>query len=391
MIDDGLRPGADETPDPTAARLVATLERRAAEVDDGPRFAAAEVIGAGRRTLRRRRTAAGAAAVAVLVALLTVPQIARTAAPPPSTPARPAAAPSSSGAGVDLLAGNTVHRADGSRVDLGLPAGVTASLAFRVRSGWVVEAERSDSIEAWFVPDQGTPRRVGTAFGGLAVSPDGGTLVVVPGGDDVVAYELPSLREIGRHRFDDGIGPAVVGVSRDVAVLKGAQGDGTSSRAAVWNFRTGSFTATSRSLRTWGISDDGQVLRGVDGCVDLVPVSGALAVGRTGWCGTDGRSPVRGAGVSPDGRWVSLEIDPADGSDTTTAVLIHAADLRAGRWRPVPTGGPADVEGLTWVTGSTFVLLLPGGALQRCEAGVRCGAVVAAPADPRIVVPRTAG
>lgn len=387
MTDEERNTARDATADPFAERLVATLERQAGSVDGGPRFIAADVIRAGNRTLRRRRAAVGAAAAVVVGAVLTMSLVARPWAPPPNPPAASPAPSGPAAGGVDFLSGDTVYRAAGGRTELGLPAGLTVSNAVRIPSGWVVEAQRSDANEAWFVPDRGTPRSVSKVSGNLAVSPDGRVLVVAQGGDQVGAYELPSLRELGRHAFDEGMGPVVLGVTGDVALLHGASGDGTPTRAAVWNFRTGSFQTTLASISVWGMSDDGHALREVGDCVDVVPVAGSLPVGRTGWCGK-----ASGGHISPDGRWVSLDVASADGLQETNTVLVRTADLRAGRWHPVATYGPDEIDDLSWLTGGTYILQTPRGGFLRCEAGDRCAelAVPSGATEPQVVVARVA-
>ena len=147
---------------------------------------------------------------------------------------------------------------------------------------------------------------VSKVFGSLGVPPDGRILVVPQSSDQVRADELPSLREIRRRAFDEGMGPMVLGVTGDVALLAGASGDGTPTRAAVWNFRTGSLQTTRADISAWGMSDDGHALRGVGGCVDVVPVTDSLPVARTGWCGK-----ASGGHISPDGRWASLDVPSA--------------------------------------------------------------------------------
>src|SRR5690349_18898545 len=135
MTDEERYTARNATADPFAERLVVTLERQAGSLDGGPRFDAADVIRAGNRTLRRRRVAVGTAAAVVVATVLTMSLFARPAALPPSTPTTASPAPSGPATGgVDFLSGDTVHRADGGRVKLGLPAGLTASNAVRVPS-----------------------------------------------------------------------------------------------------------------------------------------------------------------------------------------------------------------------------------------------------------------
>ncbi|MET8148033.1 hypothetical protein ACIBSW_13960 [Actinoplanes sp. NPDC049668] len=367
-----------ETTDPFTDLLSATLERRAGAVDGGPRFAAADVVRAGNRRIRRRRVVAGAAAAAVVAAVLTGSLVARPSALPPSRP-QPSPSVSAIDVPVEVLAGNTVYRADGSRVALGLPGGRTAQEAVRVRWGWVVTAAPAGDglLEAWFVPDGGTPRRVGTAFGGFAVSPDNDVLVVAHESDQVVAYALPSLREIGRRAFPDGIGPVVLGVSSQGVLVKGAQGDGTPARGATWNLRSGSVAAIGSEVEIWGMSNAGQVLRREGDCVNLVPITESPPQSHARCGGELGPARVRRGEISPDGRWAALEVGPADGATDPTTVLARTADLTAGRLLPVPTGGPAGAE-LSWLTGDTFVLETPTGRLL-CRAGDRCQAVVEPP------------
>lgn len=334
---------------------------------------------------------AGAAAAAVVAAVLTGSLVARPSALPPSRP-QPSPSPSVSAAvPVDVLAGNTVYRADGSRVALGLPGGRIAREAVRVRSGWVVTAEPSpDALdEAWFVPDDGEPRSVGTVFGGLAVSPDNGVLVVAHDGDRVGAYELPSLREIGRRTFAEGMGPIVLGATDAAALLDGASGDGTPIPGAVWDFRTGSGTTIGADVEIWGMSDAGQVLRREGDCVRLVPVTETPPRSHASCGGELGPARVRRGEISPDGRWASLEVGPADAAADPTTALARTADLAAGRLLPVPTGGPAGA-GLSWLTGDTFVLETPADGRLWCRAGDRCRAVVEPPGltESTVVSPR---
>ncbi|BFU46314.1 hypothetical protein [Krasilnikovia sp. MM14-A1004] len=402
MSDEG-RPVRDETTDAFAERLVATLESRAGTVDDGPRFGAADVVRAGNQRIRRRRRAlAAGAAAAVVAAVLTGSLVTRPTALPPSRPAsnqpapnqpapnqpapnqpepnRPAPLESAAGARLDLLAGNTVYRADGTTVALGLGGGRAAKEAVRVHWGWIVTAEPApDAIrEVWFVPDHGTARSVGKVFGGLAVSPDNRVLVVAHDSTRVAAYELPSLREIGRRTFEEGMGPVVLGATDDVALLEGGAGDGTPTRGAVWGFHTGAFTITPSDFPAWGMSDDGRVLRKAGDCVDVVPVTVTLPQGHAGWCGAQGAAAVQGGDVSPDGGWVSLDVGSADAGTGSTTVLVRTSDLSAGRWRPIPTGGPAGAE-LSWLTGDAFVLETPEGGRWWCRAADRCRPVAEPP------------
>jgi hypothetical protein len=171
-----------------------------------------------------------------------------------------------------------------------------------------------------------------------------------------------------------------------VALLQDPSGDGTPTRAAVWNFRTGSLQTTGADISAWGMSDDGHALRGVGGCVDVVPVTDSLPVARTGWCGK-----ASGGRISPDGRWASLDVPSADEQETST-VLVRAADLRAGRLSPVATFGPDEIDGLFWLTGDTFVVQTPQAGFLRCEAGDSCTAIAvpSGAADPQVVIARVA-
>ncbi|GLW31783.1 hypothetical protein [Actinoplanes regularis] len=385
MIDQERRP-AGEPADPVTERLVATLQRRAGNVSDGPRFRAADIVRSGHRARRRRQAVAGSAIMAVIGAVaLTAVQL---AGPAPNTPDD--LAPPMVADGADLLRDNVIHRADGSRVALGLQAGLTASDPVRVSSGWVVRADKEGAASTtWFVPDHGAPSPVGKGMGESGVSPDGSVLVVGQDNDYVAAYELPSLRLLGRHAFGEGMGALVLGVTHDVAVLRGAQGDETPARSAVWDFRTGEFRTTTAEVRLVGVSDNGNLLRQVGDCVDVIPVTDRSPAGRTGLCGRPRSAPVDG-GLSPDGRWVLLSLEPADGESAGTTVLLRTADLRAGLWQPVPIGGPADVIGVSWVSGDTLALYLPDAGLQLCREGQRCAALVtpAGVSDPEVVVPR---
>jgi hypothetical protein len=287
-----------------------------------------------------------------------------------TSPARPArhvatsAAPTATRYGTPVLTGNTVLTLTGERVDLALPAGITAMDATEVPGGWVVRTSETEQQGVWFAGTAGKAQRLGRLWGDYAVSPDG-TVLVVAGldGDTVVAYGLPDVHELARTAFRSGMGPMVAGVTADRrALLRGAQGSPGPSGTAVWDIR-GNVLHPAVESWAWGVTGDGHALRRVDppgrdangkplpgiSCLDVVPLADTLPTARTGLCTETGATVQRGL-LSPDGAWVALSTVDAN------TVLVRTEDLHAGRWAPVKVGttGPFDVD--FWTADGALVM-----------------------------------
>jgi len=375
-------------------RLGSVMAQRADTLVEGPRFSADDIVAAGRSAVVRRRTVAAASVAAGVVVLLVVAGLATAAKPRPDVlpPADPPAI-SAGDIGLDVLSGNVIQRPDGSRVSLALPAGVTAGGATRVPGGWVVEAGSDDESSLWFAVETGRATRIGRLFGNYQVSADGRLLVASGTTADpatVIAYELPSLRELARTSFDSGMGPVVAGISGDRVLLNGAQGSPGRSEAAVWNIRTGDLHPTGIELWTFGVSLDGDVLRRVDragpggakdvtsACVDVVPLADSLPVGQTGLCAVHLATPEGYGQISPDGDWAFLNTSAAGGSGNLA--LVRSADLRAGRWQPLALDLPSQAEPVFWDTEETFIVYE---VAEPRDRRYRCG--VARPCEPLVM------
>jgi hypothetical protein len=338
-------------------------------------------------------------------AILTTAPAAVSAAPAATVHSPPARAAALDTAGLAVLANNTIIRADGRVIRLGLPRGATAISAAQVPSGWLVSAGEPNRTGAlWFFSNAGSPHRIGPVRGNWAVSSDGGLLVVtgLGAGTDavsgVVAMDLPSLRVRARTRFTGATGPLVVGITTDRVVLRQAQGSPGPSIAAVWNLRTGSLRATSSPIWVWS-ADDGQALTRVDqrgagnrpggACVDAVAVTDRLPVGRTGLC-TSLALQIQYGGIAPGGGWAVVITAVGRGANTS---LVRVHDLQVGRWRPVSLG--AQRLPLFWDTATSLIVAAPrGNALRylRCDTRAQCTPItmprVAAGSLPPSLIPR---
>ena len=286
--------------------------------------------------------------------------------------------------GIDLAVPtlNRVIPAQGAPFTVPLPAGHGMDDLVRVPDGWLLTSYLdSQGPEAgfylWFVPTAGEPTSLGRVYGNYKVSADGRRLVVGSGDDAMVvnAYELPSLRPIRNVRIE-GPGPMVSGIVGERVVLYDATGDGSPTRAYVWNLRTGQLRATDADVNIWGVTDDGRVLRRVArgqgrGCVDLVAAVDLPTVRDTGLC-----SEVMGrmglwVDLSPDGTWALMTIASETGS-REPPVWVRTADLRAGRWRPTASGQTGLVSPLFWDTDQTVIVEQNEGEYHRCRPTQPC-------------------
>lgn len=277
--------------------------------------------------------------------------------------------------------GSTITPWDGDKITVAVPAGYRISEGMRVPGGWVLTVYPGDETpHVWWQPDAGQARDLGPDFGNWEVSGDGATLVVADA--EVTAYRLPTLTKIASTPFADGMGPLVSGVAGDWVILKGAAGDGSATTAASWNLKSGKVTRTNKPVNIWGVSNDGRVLRRVDGpnssCVDLVAVTALADLGRTGLCSAE----ITGQGIagwlSPDGTQVVLT---RYGRPT---VVQRTSDLHAGVWRPTTETANAGVLG--WDTGTTYLVRTDRDELLRCTSAKACTPVALPGLPPDVAI-----
>jgi hypothetical protein len=376
-------------------RLERILVARAETVVAGQRLSGDKLVQAGRAARKRRRqgivaaVAAGALAVVVGASVLAQTRSVRTDPVPPgsapaSSPPAPQVAPTGgvpiASLGVDVAAwgGNRVIPAEGAPFTMPLPAGHGILELVRVPSGWVMLSTLdSQGPEAghylWFVTGGLEATSLGRLWGNYAVSRDGGRLVVAAGDADrlrVAAYELPELRYIGDVRVE-GFGPMVDGIAGDWVVLSDVTGDGSPTPAHIWNLRTNQLRSSDEDVNVWGVTHDGRVLRRVlpdpnRGCVDVVAATGLPTVRNTGLCSD--RMTIDAtfwAEISPDGVWVMLPPGP-DPGPMAGPVWVRAADLRAGRWRPVASGLPESARPVFWDTDRSVIVRTDEASYLRC-------------------------
>jgi hypothetical protein len=402
--------------------LQRSLVARADTVVAGERLSGDAVVAAGRTARRRRRqgvtaaVVAGALVVVVGVGVLAQTRSVGTAPVPPgsggptsssatTTPTNPTGEPplSPPGAvpvaslGIDLAvpAANRVFPADGNPFTVPLPAGHAIDGLVRVPDGWLLTSYLdSQGPEAgfylWFVPKAGEPTSLGRNYGNFEVSADGRRLVVASGEDHltVTAYDLPSLRFIARVRIE-GPGPLVSAIVGERVVLYDATGDGSPTRAYVWNLRTEQLRATDADVNLWGVTDDGRVLRRVardqgPGCVDLVAAVDLPTVRDTGLCSEVMGRMGHSVDISPDGTWALMTIASETGS-REPPVWVRTADLRAGRWRPTASGLTGFVSPLFWDTDQTVIVRGDESEYFRCRPTQPCQRL-AVPAYPDGVI-----
>jgi hypothetical protein len=310
------------------------------------------------------------------------------AAPLPSSPAAigsptstaastaPAAAATASTAEltVKYLAGNTVAGTDESRIRLAAPPGTAITAATEIAGGFVFSA---DDGFVYLQARDGSRRRVGA--GQFTVSPDG-TRLAVMSDVTVSVYALPDLLRLGAYAVPGATpgGPSAIGVNGDWVLLFDADqpSDGPGV-TVVWN------VTTHASVRLTGVypltlGTGGDVLQ------RALTASGrpcyALAAERHGTGATCAPTARPAGGVdsgalSPDGRYAAISV-----SNRIAPVVVHTADLRAGRWKPitlpVPSGTPVYWAGMDVVIG--------GDATYRCSVTARC-ARLPIPPDAAIV------
>jgi hypothetical protein len=376
-------------------RLERTLLTRAETVVAGQRLSGDSVVAAGRTAHRRRRQGIGAAVVAgALAVVVGAGVLAQTrsvgtgpvppGSPPPASPTTedvpvspPGVAPVTAlGLDVAGVAGHRILGPNGEPFTVPLPDGQTIDAVVHVPGGWVIQSNLDSSgpdagFYLWFRDTTGQLTGMGRVWGGFEVSPDG-RRVVNAGPDEIVAYEVPSLRVIDR-TTPSSVGSVVHGIVGDWVVLKDVAGDGTPMRAYTWNLRTGQVRGTDADVNIWGVTDDGRVLRRVlqnadRGCVDLVPVADLPTVRDTGLCSEQfSLWNAGGASLSPDGTWalVSVNAEPSQ-------VWVRVADLRAGRWRPVPADLPESGSVKFWYSDDALIFWADSWEYYHCRPTEPC-------------------
>ncbi|MFC7484899.1 hypothetical protein ACFQX7_39435 [Luedemannella flava] len=323
---------------------------------------------------------------------------------PFSTPA--AATTPANPAGMAILAGSTIVRADGTHVRLDLPRGTVAETAAATPHGYLVAASTGDTSRLWLFPSAGAPRSVplGTTLGveHWTVTHDGSMVVAtLPGpsatvGSHVmVAYALPSLREHARVRFAaawrdallSSMGPLITGTVDRRIVANDLGGPSISGIIGVWDPLTRNLSRSTAFAHSWGATRDGRALYRLDrygprgwryqdiasACVDLAPITaaGQIPFRHTGLCGEFVTRLLIGI-VSPGGSHaVVMELRNLVEIVFRTAV-VRTADLHAGRWQPAWINeeyGDPDF----WDTDSTFLVKERNtGKYRRCGGDGRC-------------------
>ncbi len=392
--------------DRLAERLAQTLHRQADLIDDGPRFSTGDIVLDGRCAVsRRRRRAIGvAAAVAVLGLVAGLVLAVRPGhgdhPRPPATPGRsvvPSPSPTvltPAALGLDVVIDTSIYRPDGHVVTPQLPAGSPFG-AKRLPTGWLVSASRDEEHPmdlggSYLVLEDGRVRAFDRAFRGGPVSADG-TVVVGILRDALVAYELPSMREIGRHPLPAGSGLFPIGIAGDRALLMHGDGRAFTTatvptiRSAVWNYRTGALHENPpQPGALWELATAGQVLRRVDrvgpdgthvlsSCLDVVPLGDTVPLGATGWCAPEVTRTFY-ASIAPNAGWAVLGALPI-GEKVVVSALVRVDDLRAGRYRPIRLNLPPEYEVKFWDTDRTFIareILGDRESPYRCDVSGAC-------------------
>jgi hypothetical protein len=222
-----------------------------------------------------------------------------------------------------------------------------------------------------------------------------------------IVYDLASGQELARRSVDiDGLGGAagtqVIGISGDRVLLRQLKHMIRQPAAAVWNWRTGSLTASTAEVLD--LSAGGDVLSyvvrpdpvptrtGPDGtplppygpgsplppfCMTVAPLADVLPADQTGFCSSDYALRLGGT-VAPDGAWVAMMVAAGD---TTRTELERTSDLRAGAWRPVHADLPGTASVQFWDTDATFIAWgvdSPSSTERsywRCQLSGQCGSV----------------
>jgi hypothetical protein len=331
---------------------ISTTMARAAEGVGAAGFTADEILHKGRtaRVRRRaRRTAAGVVAVVLaVVATLTATNLPdRTSQIPagPTSPASPSptltgwpiptSAPQSGTPAQDLgitIANGAEITSPHGRFTMSLPAGTYIIRGVHVVGGWVVTTESAlhPQVDSWFQPSNGgAPIRLASE----RWETDGNRLVVASLTEaTMTAYLLPSMVRIAQTRIPTDDNSSIAGVQIvDGVVYADYMHDASPLRTARWDLNTNAVTILAKTVLAWGFGG-GSMLRmtgdgdGGTACADIVPTERFAEGGTTGVC-----SAYLGRAVgtlSPDGKRIVFR------AANEPMLLVDAADLHAGVWRP---------------------------------------------------------
>ncbi|MFG2038819.1 hypothetical protein [Dactylosporangium sp. NPDC048998] len=373
----------------------------------------------GAQRIRRRRSylTAGSAAVAVvaivigLAALLdgqhrSTPTPGVSAGPTSSTvsvpPSPPATTPTLPRVGVPLLERSTIVLPDGRTISLGGVGGDVLS-AYQTMDGFLVNVSNPDgaTTSLWLVKPDGTTRRlVERSDEPVAVAGDGRHF----------AWRFNDRLQIASMNGDATVtaGPSTPAPAQglplaiaDTAVLLGySQTGGGLDTFDVWLSAKGAYSAswdkTTHVVAVYGPSPDRKSFLGLvdagDGskaaCLALLdPANHLRATAKA--CGVTGRVDDRGP-VSPDGRYLALQAESADG-----APQVAVVDLERVFQKPeAATVWDAQWPGV-WADATTMVTTANNGRLCRFRVGQTTCEQVAAPgvasAPAYQLIPRLAG
>ena len=303
-------------------------------------------------------------------------------------------------AGVPVMVGQTLFLPNGTTESYPLGAGDEFAQLAEVPEGLlaVIYHDEPDaagsSTELRLVYPGGSYEEIATSLDSeYHVTSDGRTVVIrssdAHGKLALRSIDIATDRQL--HAIGDG-SQYVVAVNGDWVLVTNMGNGADRQPSEIWNARTGAVVpfASYLGVAAWGVTPNGDVLRGVDldasaqpdapadACYDLVaPIgtatSATLPTTPTGYCGT---LNVTEGMMSPDGTWAVLlaENKQSFGNDF---VALRTADLHAGRWSPaaiIPAGAVS--EPLLWDSGTSFIVPYTDDAdhngYERCTVDGQC-------------------
>lgn len=386
------------TPDELERALRETLSRQAAR-SPHPTDAAATAIRRGRAG-RRRRTLAGVVTAAVATALASVgafslgtpagpPAVVVVGDPPTDTdwtgsdqapsPADPTeTGPSAEMASpaaptgpprADLVLGRELVTAGGERI--GLPEDGAITAAHRATGGWLVTTRHSAGrFSLWYVTRTGPARRILTDLDRLVFAPDSQRVAWQIGGS-LYAGTLAGERFSSTVRVAVPAGAEPVSFAGVAVLLRHGRAGGFD----LWWPATGEYAPATKAIpvTVYGALPGGNTLVAavkVAGqrypCLALLDAGHDLAPLATG-CTVPVTTAV--GSISPDGRWLLTNVDPArplTDRPGPTALLVDLATL-GGTVSAAPAGSALATEP-AWIDAGTAVHLDGSGELVRVFA-----------------------
>ena len=270
-------------------------------------------------------------------------------------------------AGLDVIAGDAIHLADGRRIAVPVPAGHELTEAARVAGGWIAHTWRNPSGPGalWHLTAAGGIRRQLAAdlrFG-WSITPDGQTAFV---GGPLRRIDLATGRTTGQLPASATEYHSPASGGPDLVIVRGGTG-GEAAPLGIWDVRAGTVRGIGDFASMTRLAGGDLLAGSFDGaqqppsiCVTRIRVAGKARPAADGPCVREG---LAGVAQSPSGDRLALgSYGGPDGAQ------VYEVRPRTGSGRPVRLAVPADFgRELRW-TEPTAVLVI--GNVEDAAGGV---------------------